>query len=137
MVAIDLRGYNRSGQPKGVENYAMRWLIGDIAAVIQHFPQQKAVVVGHDWGGGIAWQVGIWRPDLVDRLIILSTPHPNGLFRELASNAEQKKNSGYAREYQKEGAHLELTAAELDFVLIKATTPIIVRSATGCPLLVC
>ncbi len=113
VVAIDLRGYNKSDKPAGVENYLMRTLIGDIAAVIGHFPQKKAVVVGHDWGGAIAWQVGIWRPDLVESLIILSTPHPNGLFREIANNEEQQSNSSYARDFQKEGAHLDLTAAGL------------------------
>lgn len=65
----------------------MRLLIGDIAAVIEFFPQERAVVVGHDWGGAIAWQVAIWRPDLVEKLVVLSTPHPNGLQRELVENS--------------------------------------------------
>lgn len=113
VVAIDLRGYNKSDKPKGVENYKMRYLIGDVAAMIQHFPQGKAIVVGHDWGGAIAWQVAMWRPNLVEKLIVLSTPHPNGLIREIQGNSEQQKNSQYARDFQKEDAHLELTAEEL------------------------
>jgi len=55
VVAIDLRGYNQSDQPKGVENYAMEKLVGDVAAVIKHFKQDKATLVGHDWGGAVAW----------------------------------------------------------------------------------
>ena len=113
VVAIDLRGYNKSDKPKGVQNYAMRHLIADVAAVIQHFPQKQAIVVGHDWGGAIAWQVAMWRPDLVDKLIVLSTPHPNGLFRELANNAEQQANSQYARDFQAPDAHKKLTAEGL------------------------
>jgi epoxide hydrolase 4 len=113
VVAIDLRGYNKSDKPKGVENYTMRNLISDVAAVIQHFPQKKAILVGHDWGGAIAWQVAIWRPALVEKLIVLSTPHPNGLRKELISNDEQQKNSQYARDYQKADAHKELSAEEL------------------------
>lgn len=110
VVAIDLRGYNRSDKPKGVQNYAMRHLIGDVVAVIQHFEQKKAIVIGHDWGGAIAWQVAIRRPHLVEKLVVLSTPHPNGLARELASSSEQQRNSQYARDFQAEGAHKTLTA---------------------------
>ncbi len=113
VVAIDLRGYNKSDKPKGVENYTMRALIGDVAAVIQHFEQEKAVLVGHDWGGAIAWQVAMWRPDLVEKLVVLSTPHPNGLFREMANNPDQQKNSQYARDFQKVDAHKSLTAEGL------------------------
>ena len=55
VVALDLRGYNKSDQPKGVENYTVDKLVGDVDAVVQHFKQDKAVIVGHDWGGMIAW----------------------------------------------------------------------------------
>ncbi|MEC9091913.1 MAG: alpha/beta fold hydrolase, partial [Planctomycetota bacterium] len=51
VVAIDQRGYNRSGHPQGVRQYTMEKLVGDLKAVVDHFPQNKAVIVGHDWGG--------------------------------------------------------------------------------------
>src|SRR5579885_3699992 len=50
-VAIDQRGYNLSDKPKGVENYAMKLLVGDVAAVIKSLGRDKAIIVGHDWGG--------------------------------------------------------------------------------------
>src|SRR5579872_7281655 len=55
-VALDLRGYNLSDKPKGAENYAMTHLVGDVQAVIRHLGRDKAIIVGHDWGGMIAWQ---------------------------------------------------------------------------------
>ena len=113
VVAVDLRGYNKSDKPAGVAQYAMRYLIGDIAAVIQHFPQKQAVLVGHDWGGGIAWQVALWRPELIKKLVVLSTPHPTGLIRELTNNTQQQKDSKYAENLQKENAHQQLTAEGL------------------------
>ncbi len=113
VVAMDLRGYNKSDKPAGVENYAMRHLIGDVATAIQHFPQKKAILVGHDWGGAIAWQVAMWRPNLVEKLVVLSTPHPLGLFREINNNPDQQKNSQYARDFQAEDAHKNLSAEEL------------------------
>lgn len=113
VVAIDQRGYNLSDKPKGIENYDMALLAGDVAAVIQHLGQERAIVVGHDWGGAVAWTLALTRPQLVERLIIVNLPHMNGLRRELAVNPEQQKNSQYARNFQLEDAHTKLTAEGL------------------------
>jgi pimeloyl-ACP methyl ester carboxylesterase len=100
VVAIDQRGYNQSSQPTGVENYTVDKLVSDVAAVIRHFGRDKAVVVGHDWGGLVAWTFAMTHPDMTDRLIVLNLPHPRGLMRELANNPDQQKNSEYARKFQ-------------------------------------
>ena len=110
VVAIDQRGYNLSSQPAGVTNYLMEKLVGDVDAVIRHFGKDKAVIVGHDWGGMVAWSFAMAHPEKTERLIILNLPHPNGLQRELAHNPEQRKNSGYAREFQKPDAASKLSA---------------------------
>lgn len=99
VVAIDQRGYNLSDAPSGEENYAMRFLVQDVAAVVRHFGQEKAIIVGHDWGGAVAWQVAFALPQMVDKLIILNLPHPASMGREMANNAEQQQNSGYARAF--------------------------------------
>jgi epoxide hydrolase 4 len=99
VVAIDQRGYNLSDAPEGEENYAMRFLIQDVAAVIRHFGQEKAIIVGHDWGGSVAWQFAFALPQMVDKLIVLNLPHPTGLGRVMASNPVQQQNSGYARAF--------------------------------------
>jgi pimeloyl-ACP methyl ester carboxylesterase len=70
VVAIDQRGYNLSDKPAGVENYDVRLLVGDVMAVVKHLGQQKAIIVGHDWGGVVAWQLAINAPQVVERLII-------------------------------------------------------------------
>jgi len=113
VVAVDLRGYNESDKPKGMENYAMPLLVDDIVAVIRHLSRKKAIVVGHDWGGSIAWNLAMKAPNWVEKLIICNLPHPRGLMRELANNPEQRNNSQYARTFQKEGAHKNLTAENL------------------------
>lgn len=114
-VAIDLRGYNLSDKPRGVDNYAMDLLAGDVVAVIKHLGGEKAIVVGHDWGGAIAWSFAMARPEMLDRLIILNVPHPLGFARELADNPMQQRSSQYARDFQKEDAHLKLKAEDLAF----------------------
>lgn len=115
VVAIDQRGYNLSDKPKGVENYDMRLLIGDVAAVIKHLGRDKATVVGHDWGGAVAWTLATYMPQHVEQLIILNLPHLRGLARELANNPAQQKNSQYARDFQKPDAHTKLTPEQLVF----------------------
>jgi pimeloyl-ACP methyl ester carboxylesterase len=115
VVAIDQRGFNRSDQPEGVENYTIEKLVGDVRAVIKHFDRDKAVIVGHDWGGMVAWSFAMAHPEMTDRLVILNLPHPNGLRRELANNPQQRANSQYAREFQKPDAASKLSAAGLAF----------------------
>ena len=115
VVAIDQRGYNLSDHPKGVENYDMKLLVSDVAAVIRARGRERAIVVGHDWGGIVAWTFAMTRPAMTEKLVILNLPHPRGLNHELANNPEQRKNSAYARRFQQEGAHTNLTAEGLTF----------------------
>ncbi len=112
-VAMDLRGYNLSDKPVGLENYDMRLLVGDVLNVIKANGRQKAIVMAHDWGGAIAWQVALNAPQMVDKLVILNLPHPRGLSRELANNPEQQKASEYARRFQQPDSHKQLTPAAL------------------------
>lgn len=88
-------------------------LVADIAAVIKAEGVQQAIVVGHDWGGAVAWNVAMLRPELVSHLVILNLPHPNGLGREIATNPQQQKNSEYAFRFQQPDAHKALTAEGL------------------------
>ena len=113
VVAIDQRGYNKSDQPEGVANYALPVLAEDIKRVVEHFGKDQAVLVGHDWGGYVAWTCAMRYPDLVERLVILNAPHPAGLQRELASNEAQQQNSQYARDFQAPDAATKLTAEGL------------------------
>ena len=113
VAAMDLRGYNRSDKPKGLDNYAIPKLVSDVAAVIRDMGEKKAVIVGHDWGGMVAWQFAMTKPEMTDRLAVLNLPHPKGLNRELANNPDQQRNSQYARAFQLPGAHKLLTAERL------------------------
>ena len=61
---------------------------------------ESAMVVGHDWGGIVAWQFAMNLPQMTENLVILNLPHPQGLSRELRINPEQIKNSEYARNFQ-------------------------------------
>jgi len=112
-AALDTRGYNLSDKPQGEAAYAMPNLVGDVAAVVAAEGQKDTILIGHDWGAAIAWNVVLSRPELVNKLVILSVPHPAGMLRELSSNKDQQANSQYARNFQKEGSEKALTAEGL------------------------
>lgn len=82
VVAPDMRGYNLSDKPKGVENYTLDKLSADVAGIIDHFGRQKAVVVGHDWGGIVAWYLAMHQPERLHGLTVMNAPHP-GVSREV------------------------------------------------------
>lgn len=113
VAALDLRGYNLSDHPEGVDQYGMGYLINDVAAVIHDLGYQHATIVGHDWGGGIAWVFAALYPQMTDGLVVLQTPHPRGLLRELRTNPDQQGRSAYARFFQQPDAALSLTPGGL------------------------
>lgn len=76
VVALDLRGYNDSDKPTEQSAYVMHEFIQDVEGVIKALGYQKCVLVGHDWGGAIAWNFAYAYPQMVEQLIILNLPHP-------------------------------------------------------------
>ena len=98
-IAPDLRGYNESDKPRRVQDYAIGELVADVAELIEKTAGGSAYIVGHDWGGIIAWHVAIRHPALVMRLIILNAPHP-ALFRRELHTVRQALRSWYAGFFQ-------------------------------------
>jgi epoxide hydrolase 4 len=113
VVAIDTRGYNLSDKPDGVANYEMPKLVSDVEAVIRAEGYSKATVLGHDWGGSIAWMFAFTHPEMLDNLIILSTPHPSLFMEQMRTNPQQQASSQYARNFQKDGSEASMTAEGL------------------------
>jgi len=99
VVAPDMRGYNWSDKPSGVDAYSMRSVSADIAALIRSFGDEQAFVVGHDWGGVVAWEMALRYPELVEKLVIVNAPHPDVMARELRT-PEQFRRSLYALFFQ-------------------------------------
>jgi pimeloyl-ACP methyl ester carboxylesterase len=99
-LAPDLRGYGRSPKPPRVRDYAINLLAGDVVDLIRRECGGRAHVVGHDWGGVIAWWLAMHHPDAVDRLVILNAPHPATYLRELRRSPAQLLRSWYILYFQ-------------------------------------
>ena len=94
-VAPDMRGYNLSSKPADVEKYHVQNLIEDLRALAEHLGHDKFIMVAHDWGGAVAWSAAIRYPELLEKLIIINSPHPAVFARELLNNPDQQKASQY------------------------------------------
>src|SRR5215469_11057163 len=110
-VAPDMRGYNLSDKPEPLNQYKMNVLVEDIRALADHFSHEKKfVLVGHDWGGVVAWAFAIQHPDMLDRLVIVNAPHPGIFGRLLASDPAQQRASQYMLMFRSPQAEQNLSA---------------------------
>ncbi len=95
VVAPDLRGYNETEKPEGVDKYHLTHLTADILGLIHRLGHERAIVVGHDWGGGVAWTLAMMHPQAVERVIILNAPHPAIFQQHILKNPRQSARSWY------------------------------------------
>jgi epoxide hydrolase 4 len=94
-VAPDMRRYNLSGKPADLAQYRVPNMVEDLRALAVHLGHERFVLVGHDWGGVIAWAFAIAHPELLERLIIINAPHPAIFAREIRENPAQQTASRY------------------------------------------
>jgi pimeloyl-ACP methyl ester carboxylesterase len=99
-LAPDLRGYGETDAPRGVENYALDRLVGDVVELIEAAGRKRAVVIGHDWGGAIAWATALKRPEAVERLVVMNCPHPAKFRTALLRSPRQMLRSWYILFFQ-------------------------------------
>lgn len=105
VVAPDLRGFGNSDMPQEVEAYGIRHSIADVVAVLDALDVERAHVVGHDWGAGLAWAVAGLVPERVERLVVLSVGHPN---TQREPTIEQREKAWYMLLFQFAGVAEEL-----------------------------
>jgi pimeloyl-ACP methyl ester carboxylesterase len=100
VLAPDQRGYGASEKPGPISAYALDTLASDVAGLIEAIGRPRATVVGHDWGGVVAWWLAIRRPAPLERLAVLNAPHPIVFRRYLRSSPRQLLKSWYAFSFQ-------------------------------------
>jgi pimeloyl-ACP methyl ester carboxylesterase len=132
-VAPDQRGYGQTDQPAEIEAYSMPHLVGDLIGLLDALGEERAVVVGHDWGAPVAWNAALWRPDRVRGVVGLSVPfRPRGPRSPLARfRANPDGPQFYQLYFQEPGV------AEADLQRdVRASIRLILYAASGdCPVI--
>lgn len=94
-TAPNLRGFADSSSPSDPRAYRPRHTVGDLVALMEQQGAPIDLLVAHDWGGALAWNLAAQRPDLIKRLLIINAPHPAAFLRELLTNPQQQAASAY------------------------------------------
>ena len=117
-VAPNLRGYEKSSQPQDVTSYRAKFLVQDIASLIQIEAGSAPLkaLVAHDWGGGVAWNLANQLPQLMHKLVIINSPHPGTFLRDLKSNPAQIAASEYMNYFCEPQAAAELSANQFEML---------------------
>ncbi len=133
VVAPDLRGYNDSDKPEGVEAYRVSLIVEDVAGLVGAFGDGRAAIVGHDWGGAVAYAFAMTHPELTEKLVALNCPHPVPFARALAGgDLDQLRKSWYMFFFQLPEAPEALLAAR-DFRFLRAFAYASARAGTFSP----
>jgi pimeloyl-ACP methyl ester carboxylesterase len=102
VLAPDQRGYGRTTKPPHVADYQMEHLVGDVVQLCERLGLERIHLVGHDWGGEVAWALALERPELLRSLTIVNAPHPYVFVRKLRRPA-QALRSWYMLAFQVPG----------------------------------
>ena len=114
LVMPDLRGFGDSDRPQEVEAYATDTLVADIFALADALGIDRFALVGHDWGGAIAWAAAIRGNPRITRLAIVNSPHPLIFQKSLVEDEEQRAASQYMRAFRSPGMEAGIEAMGFD-----------------------
>lgn len=103
-VAPDLRGFNLSDMPDDVGAYKAKHIVDDLRLLMAHLGYDKCTMVAHDWGGAIAWNLAIALPQLLNKLIVVNSPHPYLFMQALAKDPAQRAASDYMNWLRADGS---------------------------------
>ena len=114
VVAPDQRGFARSSKPEGVASYAPDKTVADLLALADHLGIDRFTLVGHDWGGAVAWMAALRHPERIAKLVIINAPHPLVFQRTIFDDPAQRKASQYIRRFRDTTIDQGLTGTGLE-----------------------
>lgn len=131
VVAPDQRGYAGSDKPAAVADYAPATIVADLIALADALGIDRFTLVGHDWGGAIAWMAALNHPDRIDRLVICNAPHPLVFQRSLFDDAEQRAASQYMTRFRDTSLDKGLVGAGLEHFFATGFAKFVTRTIAG------
>lgn len=131
VIAPDQRGFARSSKPEGVESYATARIVEDLIALADALQIDRFTLVGHDWGGAVAWMAALQHPRRVARLVIVNAPHPKVFQKSLFDDTEQRKASQYISRFRDTRLDQGLVGAGLERFFASTFTQHLVAGVAG------
>lgn len=119
-VAVDQRGYSPGARPARVEDYSLAQLCGDVLAFAGALGAERFHLVGHDWGGLVAWHVAARTPERLRSLTVLSTPHHDAFVDALENDKDQRKKSRYITFFRMPGGAAEAFFKAFDWKALRS-----------------
>ena len=114
VVAPDQRGFAGSDKPQGVDQYKTERVVEDLVALADSLGLARFTLVGHDWGGAVAWLAALRHPDRVARLVIINAPHPLIFQKTIVEDEAQRAASQYIRAFRSPMMEAGIRAMGLD-----------------------
>lgn len=131
VIAPDQRGYVRSDKPAAVADYAPDHIVADLIALADALGVDRFTLVGHDWGGAIAWMAALRHPDRIERLVILNAPHPLVFQRSLFDDPEQRAASQYITKFRDTSIDRGLIGSGLEHFFATGFAKLVTRTIAG------
>jgi pimeloyl-ACP methyl ester carboxylesterase len=131
VIAPDQRGYVRSDKPTAVADYAPDRIVADLIALADALGVGRFTLVGHDWGGAIAWMAALRHPDRIERLIILNAPHPLIFQRSLFDDPDQRAASQYITKFRDTSIDRGLIGSGLEHFFATGFAKLVTRAIAG------
>ena len=128
-IALDGRGVNRSSKPTDVASYRIEHLASDVIGLADHLGIEQFALVGHDWGGALAWEVALRYPQRVSRLVVANAPPWAALMFSLATMPEQRAASGYMDRLKANSAESRLLADNANTLWQVSMAPLVAKGA--------
>ncbi len=120
-ITFDQRGYSPGARPSRVEDYGIDHLVADALGVLDALGVARCLLVGHDWGGIIGWQLAARHPERFTGFVAVSTGHSSAIARALESGTDQREKSAYITHFIAEGSEEKLLARNA--VLLRRSCP--------------
>ena len=120
VIAPDQRGFGESDRPDGVESYRTDRILEDLIALADSLGLDRFTLVGHDWGGAVAWLAALRRPDRIARLVIVNAPHPLVFQKSLIDDPAQRAASQYMNAFRDPAMEQGIAAMGLETFFAKS-----------------
>lgn len=121
-VAPDMRGYNLTEKPEEIKDYQVKNMVDDLIGLAKGLGHDKFNLIGHDWGGIVCWWLAIVHPDILEKFIIINSPHPIVFVREMRENPAQQAGNTYTQMFRAEGSEAKLTANDFEILVTMMMT---------------